>query len=212
MRTSRRQRSGAAVVILCALAATAAAQSARAPAAAARAEETSAPERLSAIEARLERIAAALEQQVELARLDLIVRRVESGERRLDELEGSLAQARSYDLALRERRASAATVLAETEERVATGWPPGPREEAVRRRDEAEATLGEIDAAIASQEASLADLAARAARLRQEIAAWSALLEAELGAAVPPLEEAAEGEETAAPAEGETPEAGAPEP
>ena len=102
-------------------------------------------------------------------------------------------------------------VLAETEERVETGWPPGPREEAVRRRDEAEATLGEIDAAIASQEASLADLDARAARLRQEIAAWSALLEAELGAAVPPLEETAEGE-APQPAEGETPEAGAPEP
>lgn len=150
-------------------------------------------DRLSTIEARLERIAVALEQQLDLARLDLIVRRVESGERRLDDLEGSRAQASSYLLTLRERRATVETALAEAEEQVRTGWPPGPREEAVGQRDQAEEVLSQVDAEIEAQETSIAELDARAARLRQEIEAWSRLLEEELEPPpIPAAEEAAE--------------------
>lgn len=164
--------------------------------------------RLAAIDARLERIASALEEQLDLTRLDLIVRRVESGERRLDDLEGSRAQAGSYLLTLRERRATAETVLAQASEQVRTGWPPGPREDAVRQRDEAESVLSQLDAEIADQESSLADLDARAARLRQEINAWSRLLEEELEP--PPIPAAEEAAET--PEVPELPEAIAPTP
>ncbi len=207
MPTHRLQRSFAAAVIACALASGAAAQSARAPAPAGRDDEASVAARLAAIEVRLERIAVALEQQAELARLDVIVRRVESGERRLDDLEGSRAQARAYLLTLRERRATADRVLAEARARAETGWPPGPREEAVRLRDEAATTLEQIDLEIAAQESSVAGLDARAARLRQEIAAWSALLEAELAPPIPPVEETEEPVEAP-----ETPEASSPGP
>ena len=197
MPSSRCQRLLVTVVMVGALAsaADAAAQSPPPPRAADRGESVSVAARLGAIEARLERIAAALEEQLELARLDLIARRVESGERRLDELEGSRAQARSYLLALRERLATADRVLAAARERVETSWPPGPREEAVRLRDEAETTREQIEAEIASQAESLAALDARAVRLQQEITAWSRLLEAQLEPPLPAAEEPVEGPE-----------------
>jgi len=210
MPTSRLQRSFAAAVIACALASAAAAQAAAAPEPADRDDAASVAARLGAIEVRLERIAVALEEQAELARLDVIVRRVESGERRLDDLEGSRAQARAYLLTLRERRATADRVLAEASARAETGWPPGPREEAVRLRDEAAITLEQIDLEIAAQEASVAGLDARAARLRQEITAWSALLEAELEPPIPAAEESEEPAE--APGAPAAPEASSPEP
>jgi hypothetical protein len=191
MPTSRFQRTFAAATVACALvSAPAAAQSPPARAADERGEATSVAARLAAIEARLERIAAALEEQAELARLDVIASRVEAGERRLDELEGTRAQARSYLLTLRERRSTAVTVLAEARGRVETGWPPGPREEAVRLHDEAETLLEQLDAEVATQELSVTGLDDRADRLRLEVAAWSALLEAELGPQIPAAEEA----------------------
>lgn len=196
MSRSRFQRLFVATVIVCALASAATAeQSPPAPKAADRGESVSVAARLAAIEARLERIAAALEEQLELVRLDLIARRVESGERRLDELEGSRAQVRSYLLSLRERLATADRVLAGARERVETSWPPGSRSETVRLRDEAETTREQIDAEIASQEGSLAGVDARAARLRQEIIAWNRLLEAQLEPPIPAADEPVEAPE-----------------
>ena len=196
MSRSRFQRVFVPVVIVGVLAAAdAAAQSTPPLEAADRGESVLVAARLATIEAQLERLATALEEQLELARLDLIARRVESGERRLDGLEGSRAQARSYLLALRERQATADRVLAAARERVETSWPPGPREEAVRLRDEAETNREQIEAEIASQEESLAALDTRAARLQQEITAWSRLLEAELEPPIPAAEEPAEAPE-----------------
>jgi chromosome segregation ATPase len=196
MSKCRLQRFSVAAVIVCALAAAATAEpSPPATTAADRRESVSVAPRPGAIEILLDRIAAALEEQLELERLDLIARRVESGERRLDELEGSRAQARSYLLSLRERLATADRVLAGARERVETSWPPGSRAEAVRLRDEAETTREQIDAEIASQEESLAAIDARAARVRQEITAWNRLLEGQLEAPIPAAEEPVEGPE-----------------
>jgi hypothetical protein len=176
---------------------TLAAASPPAPPPAGRAEDGSVTARLAAIESRLDRIAAALEEQLELARLELIACRVESGERRLDALEGTRAQARSYLLSLGERRATADRILAGARERVETGWPPGPRSETTRLRDEAQTTLDLLDAEIAEQETAVAGLDARAESLRLEIAAWNGLLEAELGPRLPAAEEATEPPEPA---------------
>lgn len=182
----------AAAALVCALGPTVtAAASPPAPPPAGRAEDGSVTARLAAIESRLDRIAAALEEQLELARLELIAARVESGERRLDAQEGARAQARSYLLSLRERRATADRVLAEARERVETGWPPGPRSETTRLRDEAQTTLDLIDAEIAEQEAGVTGLDARSESLRREIAAWNELLEAELGPRLSTVEGAA---------------------
>jgi hypothetical protein len=98
---------------------------------------------------------------------------------------------------LRERLATADRELAAARERVETSWPPGPREEAVRLRDEAETQRAQIDAEIAAEEESLAGLDARTARLQQENAAWSRLLEAELEPPIPAEEEPAEAPEAA---------------
>jgi hypothetical protein len=197
MPTHRVQRSFAAAAITVAFASSAAGQTPQAPAPADRDDAASTADRRAGIEAQLERIAVALEEQVELARLDVIVRRVEAGERRLDELEGARAQARAYLLTLRERRATAARVLAEARARAETGWPPGPREEAVRLRDEAATMLEQLDLEIADQDGAAAGLEARADRLRREIAAWSALLEAELAPPIPAAEESEEAPEAA---------------
>lgn len=139
--------------------------------------------RLATIDAKLDRIAAALEAQQEMAQIELMLRRVEAAERRIDGLETARIQARTYLGTLDDKRVAAEERLAEARRTVRSGWPTGPREEVLRREAEAEAELERITEEIEEIEVALAQIDGRVRGLQNDAAEWSALLESRLAEA-----------------------------
>lgn len=149
--------------------------------------------RLATIDAKLDRIAVALEAQQEMAQLELMLRRVESTERRIDGLETSRVQARTYLGTLAEKRIAAEGLLAETRDTVRSGWPTAPRGELLRQQKDAEENLERLGEEIEGIQALVAQIEARIGDLRRDAAEWSAMLETRLARVTSGLSSSASG-------------------
>jgi hypothetical protein len=195
MPTSRFQRTFTAATVACAfVCAPATAQPPPPRAAGERTEAASTGARLAAIEAGLERIAAALEEQAELARLDVIARRVEAGNGGSRSWRG---RAPRRALTCSPSARGSRPLSPRSPRRVGGSRPAG---RPVRAKKPSACASRPRPASSRStprsrlRELSVTGLDERADRLRQEVAAWSALLEAELGPPIPAAEEAEEPE------------------